>query len=200
MSYTKMNVEIETWLKSNNLPYKGNSKDSPKETQKRLKAYQEGRDVIFKKWLSEKKYKELISVAHQGWFSESEFFIPLAKYFIAENELLPLKFLCERGIRFAIEDTISALKHMYDEYPKTTIAQINSIDLEKYASNKEYNSVANSSKWRKLALDRINRYIVFLEQLTDDEYLEYIRAVRDKISSIEVKKKDLSRMKNKLAK
>ena len=195
-----MNIEIEKWLKSNNLPYKGTSNDSDEETQKRLDAYQQGRDIVFEKWVSEKKYKELISVAHQGWFSENEFLIPLAKYFVKENEISALKFLCERGIRFAIEDTLSSLKDMYNDYPKTTIEEINSIDLNKYALSKDYDSIANTAKWRKLALDRTNRYINLLEQVTDKEYLETIKNISDKLLSMEIKKKDLNGIKNKLKK
>ncbi|MDR0400137.1 MAG: hypothetical protein LBH51_04265, partial [Treponema sp.] len=53
---------------------------------------------FFIKWLNEQKYKELISVAHQGWFNEDDFLLPLAEYFIKEKELNWLKFLCEKTI------------------------------------------------------------------------------------------------------
>ena len=58
------------------------------------------------KWLEGKRYKELISCAHGGWYSEDKFFEPLAIFFIEEQELLCMQFLCERSIRFIIEDLL----------------------------------------------------------------------------------------------
>jgi hypothetical protein len=57
MSYTKMNKEIEKYLKENNLLWRGKASDTKEETARRINCYYKGRDFIFDKWLNEKKYK-----------------------------------------------------------------------------------------------------------------------------------------------
>ena len=98
MSYTKMNKDIERYLKDKELPWLGKSTNSKEETELRLAAYKEGRDFVFNKWITEWRYKELISVAHTGWFSADDYLEPLAIHFVEARELDFFRFLCERDI------------------------------------------------------------------------------------------------------
>ena len=43
-------------------------------------------------WISEKRYKELISCAHGGWYQDSVIFEPLAEHFV-ENKLFDVQLL-----------------------------------------------------------------------------------------------------------
>ena len=98
MSYTKFSKEVTYWLKENNLPCYGAATETPEETKARLDAWMIGMKYMLGQWISEKRYKELISCAHGGWYQDSVIFEPLAEHFV-ENKLFDeLRFLCERGM------------------------------------------------------------------------------------------------------
>jgi len=198
MSYSKLNLEIERYLKQNDLPFIGKSTDSKEETEKRLEAYKKGRDVIFKKWIEEKRFKELISCAHGRWFPYDEFTKPLADYFITKNNLLELKVLCEKEIRFKIEDTLKCLKNVKESFPKATIDEMISYDLEEYLNTKSYHPIGELSKWRAKALLLLERYIELLKQTKDNDYLKTIEELYEKSQKLIIKKSDLKCIKHKL--
>ena len=173
MSYTKMQKEIDKYIKENNLDWAWKTSGTAEETKKRI--YDEGRNYVYNKWIVEEKYKELISVAHQGWFSEDDFLIPLAKHLVKEKELDWLRFLCERQIRFLIEDTLKCLKYANEEYP-----------------NKDQTWHDNQlQKTKNKSLDKINRYITFLEKMDCYEYLERIKDLKSKTENLTIKLSDL---------
>ena len=199
MSYTKFSKEITKWLKEKELPVSGKSSDTLEETERRLSAWQEGTKVVFEKWLSEKRYKELISCAHGGWYKESEFFEPLAEYFIKEKELQCLKILCERKIRFETEDMLKLIKSGQDDGITITPAIILGFDTDTYNSENAYNSVGEVAKYRQKVLKRLGNYIVYLEKINmDNEYFETIKAIRDKVFNLSIQKSDLKCIKNKI--
>jgi hypothetical protein len=196
MSYTKMNKEIEKYLKENNLPCCGKNFDTKEETEKRINAYYRGRDFIFNKWLKEQKYKELISVAHQGWFSEGDFLLPLAKYFVKEKELSWLQFLYEKIIRFNIKDTLSCLKFVKENVPmKNTLeilSEVNLFDFEKYKDGKLFNHIGELKRYYIKALNKLDQYIGFSEQMDCREYLERINELKNKPKNLTVKSSNLN--------
>lgn len=199
MSYTKLDREIEKYYKSNNMTFTYNSSTTTKEEQeKRLKEYNRIRDIIVEKWKDEKKYKELISCAHGGWFSYEDFTKPLAEYFIKHNELLLVKVLCERDIRFKIEDTLKCLKRVKEDYPKMTTEEIVSFNLKEYQSANSYHPVDDLSDWRAKSLLVLNRYIELLKLTDDVDYLEKISSINEKTSKLTIKKSDLKHIKHKL--
>ena len=99
MSYTKFSKEVTKWLKDNGLPCYGTANDSPEETKARLDAWMRGSKEILRQWITEKRYRELISCAHGGWYQDDVIFEPLAEHFVANHLFDELRFLCERGIR-----------------------------------------------------------------------------------------------------
>lgn len=78
MSYTKFSKEVTKWLKDNGLPCYGTANDSPEETKARLDAWMRGIKEILRQWITEKRYRELISCAHGGWYQDDVIFEPLA--------------------------------------------------------------------------------------------------------------------------
>jgi hypothetical protein len=146
-----------------------------------------------------KKYKELISVAHQGWFEEDGFLVPLAKYFVKENELDWLKFLCERKVRFNIEDTLNCLKNALEKYPDKKIfeilSKVNLLDLEKYKKGKLYNCIGELKRHYIKTLNKFDQYIGFLEQMDCNEYLEQIKRLKTKTENLTIKLNDLKNIK-----
>ena len=84
MSYTKFSKEVTKWLKDNGLPCYGTANDSPEETKARLDAWMRGIKEILRQWITEKRYRELISCAHGGWYQDDVIFEPLAEHFVAD--------------------------------------------------------------------------------------------------------------------
>ena len=70
MSYTKFSKEVTKWLKANRLPCYRTAYDSSEVTQTRLDAWMQGSKMMAQKWISEKRYQELISCAHGGWYQD----------------------------------------------------------------------------------------------------------------------------------
>jgi len=201
MSYTKLDKEIERYYKQNNMPFSYNALTTTKEEQAEiLKKYNQVRDIIVKKWIDEKRYKELISCAHGRWFPYNEFTKPLAEYFIKENLISHLKFLCEQEIRFKIEDLISVLETAYEDFPELNMKEILAFDLENYANKGgNYNPVGEVMRWRADSLEVLDRYIELLKTTNETEYLKMIESLREKVSVLTIKKSDTKYIKNKFA-
>ena len=191
MSYTKMNQEITKYLIENDLPHTGNSRETKAETEKRLEAYALARDTIFTRWIDNKKYRELISCARGGWFPENEFFIPLAEHLAEEQEWIYLKVLCEPWIKSAADGLLSILSAIKRDSPGITAGDIINIDLEQYRASRKYDAAAEAAGWRKKALFRLNTYLGYLSAMEDHEYRPLIVNIRDKIESLQIKKKDI---------
>ena len=199
MSYTKLNKEIERYYKSNNNSFVYNALKASKEDQEnRLKEYNRVRDIIVEKWKKEKKIKELISCAHGGWFSYNDFTKPLAEYFIKQNDILSLKVLCEKEIRFKIEDTLKCVKNVKENCPKTTIDEMISYNLEDYLKTKSYHPIGELSRWRAKAVLLLDRYIEMLKLMNESEYLKIIENLREKTAKLIIKKSELKYIKSKL--
>ena len=201
MSYTKLDKEIERYYKQNNMPFRYNALTVTKEEQaESLKRYNQVRDIIVKKWIDEKKYKEQISCAHGRWFPYNEFTKPLAEYFIKENLISHLKFLCEQEIRFKVEGTISTMKAAYEHFPELSIEEILSFDLESYRNKgSNYNPIGEIMNWRANSLELLDRYIELLKTTSEIEYLKTIESLREKVSVLTVKKSDMTHIKHKIA-
>ena len=92
MSCTKFSKEITKWLKANGLPCYGTANDSPEETKVRLDAWMRGSKEVLRQWITEKRYRELISCAHGGWYQDDVIFEPLAEHFVAHHLFDELRF------------------------------------------------------------------------------------------------------------
>lgn len=67
------------------LPCYGTAYDSPEVTQTRLYAWMQGSKMMAQKWISEKRYQELISCAHGDWYQDDVLFEPLAIHFVKNH-------------------------------------------------------------------------------------------------------------------
>ncbi len=199
MSYTVFSKEVTRWLKDNGLPWRGTAYDSDEVTQARLDAWQIGTKHIFEQWIIEKRYKELISCAHSGWYKDSVFFEPLAEHFVDNYLFEHLKFLCERGIRFEVENMLSVMRFEHEEQHYIDILRIKAVDLEDYASSRSYDRLAEIAKYRRRALDKIIRYMTYLERINAPlEYKELVQELQENVIDLNVKKSDLNKFKYKL--
>jgi hypothetical protein len=199
MSYTKLDKEIERYYKQNNMPFRYNALTATEQGKtERLKEYNRVRDITVKKWIDEKRYKELISCAHGRWFPYDEFTKPLAEYFIKENLIAHLKFLCEQEIRHKIEGLISTLETAYEDFPNLTVDEILAFDLVDYNSRgRNYSPVREVMRWRANSLKLLDRYIELLKMTREIEYLKMIEDMREKVNVLTIKKSDLKNIKHK---
>lgn len=199
LSYTLFSKEVTRWLKDNGLPWRGTAYDSDEVTQARLDAWQIGTKQIFEQWIIEKHYKELISCAHSGWYKDSVFFEPLAEHFVDNNLFEQLRFLCERGIRFEVENMLSVMRFEQEEQHYIDILRIKAFDLERYASSRGYDPLGEIAKYRRRALDKIIRYMTYLEGVNaPSEYNKLVQELQESIIDLNVKKSNLKKFKYKL--
>lgn len=192
MSYTKFSKEVTYWLKENNLPCYGTATETPEETKARLDAWMIGMKYMLGQWISEKRYKELISCAHGGWYQDGVIFEPLAEHFV-ENKLFDeLRFLCERGFRFSVEDMLSIIRTEKKEGVGLDIQAVQKIDVEKYIAGRNYSQQGEIAKYRKRALEQIARYIGYLERIyAPTDYLGLVQKLQKSVADLTVKAKDL---------
>ena len=165
MSYTKFSKAVTKWLKANGLPCYGTAYDSPEETKARLDAWMRGSKEILRQWIADKRYRELISCAHGGWYQDDVIFEPLAEHFVANHLFDELRFLCERGIRFSAEDMLATIKSEKEEHGALDIEIIRSIDVQAMCQAAVIPIWGKSQNTGKRALDQIIRYAGYLEQI-----------------------------------
>ena len=150
--------------------------------------------------LGEKRYRELISCAHGGWYQDSVIFEPLAEYFVGNHLFDELRFLCERGIRFSVEDMLSTIKSEKEEHGALDIKTIRNIDVPSYMAGRSYSHSGEIAKYRKRALDQIIRYTGYLELIqAPAEYLEQVTVLQKSVSDLTIKTKDLKPFRFRLA-
>ena len=200
MSYTKFSKEVTKWLKANGLPCYGTANDSPEETKARMDAWMRGSKEVLHQWITEKRYRELISCAHGGWYQDSVIFEPLAEHFVDNHLFDELRFLCERGIRFSVEDMLSTIKSEKEEHGALDIKTIRNIDIPSYVAGHSYSHSGEIAKYRKRALDQIIRYTGYLELIqAPAEYLEQVTVLQKSVSDLTIKTKDLKPFRFRLA-
>ena len=192
MSYTKFSKEVTKWLKDHDLPCYGTAYDSAEVTKARLDAWMRGIKEILRQWITEKRYRELISCAHGGWYQDDVIFEPLAEHFVANHLFDELRFLCERGIRFSAEDMLSTIQSEKEEHGSLDIETIRNIDVPSYVAGRSYSHLGEIAKYRKRALDQIIRYAGYLEQIhAPAEYLEQVKFLQKIVADLTIKAKDL---------
>ena len=200
MSYTKFSKEVTKWLKANDLPCYGTAYDRPDVTKARLEAWILGSKEMLRKWIAEKRYRELISCAHGGWYQDDVIFEPLAEHFVANHLFDELRFLCERGIRFSVEDMLSTIKSKKEEHGVLDIEIIQNIDVPSYVAGRSYSNLGEIAKYRKRALYQIIRYIGYLDKVhAPAEYLEQVNILQKRITDLSIKTNDLKPFRFRLA-
>jgi hypothetical protein len=190
-------LEISKYLKAHQMICSGTAEDSAEQTERRLLHYTLAKDAVFQQWIKEKKFKELISCAHGRWYPFEEFTLPLARYFADQQDMAHLKFLCEHEIRFRIEDTLNCLKHVKEHDSTLTNTQILNYALSD-GDPEKYHPILELLKWRERALSRLEGYLGLLKDQTDQDYMELIKQLRQKLLELNIKKSDLKLIKFKI--
>ena len=168
---------------------------SPEVTQTRLDAWMQGSKMIAQKWISEKRYRELISCVHRGWYQDDVLFEPLAIHFVKNHLFDELRFLCEHDIRHSVKNLLLTIKSEKEEHKTLDITAVQCINVEVYVAGRGYSKLGEIAKYRKKSLDQIIRYIGYLEQIQAPvEYFEMVRDLQKKVVDLSVKPKDLKQI------
>lgn len=199
MSYTKFSKEVTKWLKENHLPCYGTAYDSAEETKARLDAWMVGMKYMLQQWIAEKRYRELISCVHGGWYTDDVILEPLAEHFVENHLFDELRFLCERGIRFSIEDMLSCIRREKEENGTLDVKTVQKIDVNAYIEGQNYWELGEIAKYRLRALNRLDRYLDYLTRIqAAQEYTNTILQIENNVFDLTIKAKDLKQMKFKL--
>lgn len=199
MSYTKFSKEVTKWLKENNLPCYGTAYDSPEETKARLNAWMLGMKHMLRQWIAEKRYRELISCAHGGWYTDDVIFEPLAEHFVENHLFDELRFLCERGIRFSVEDMLFCIKTEKEEHSALDVKTVQKINVNDYMAGQDYWQLGEIAKYRTRALSQLDRYLKYLTRIqASQEYINTISEIEKRVFDLTIKAKDLKQIKFKL--
>ncbi len=200
LSYTKFCSEVEKWLDANNLPTSGTAYDSEEVTKARLDAWEFGSENIFKEWVSDERYKELISCVHSGY--SDEFLNPLGKHFQNTNQFENMKYLYERELKHKIRMMLASMKDAKEYDGKIDVEFILNIDTDAYetaiySNYKKNRSYSGSiAVWRKKALDIINTLLKYFPTMdAPAEYVALMEDLQNKVYDISIKPKDLKSIK-----
>lgn len=176
MSYGKF---LDDWTKDSRLREKNNL---PSQTM------EEGFADVRDKWLTDKRYKELIAFIIENWDSGNcdDFSRPFSKHLIDNNELALFKQLWKGIIRNRLEKLWRDVEYQRTNYPKITIERIINTDIKNYNQFSSNESLERTLAWRRLyIIDGINEFIAGLKILNDHGEIEKQTALLKVVSSLE---------------
>ena len=160
MSYTKFGFDVNKYLvncKKNNL-----STDN----------YQA---IVRDKWISDKRYKELIAFILENWDSGNcdDFSRPFSKYLIDNKELFLFKQLWKGIIRNRLEKLWGHYSYLTEALPNFSVEKIKNVDINGFNQFSSKESIERRVAWERLfILDGINEFIAGLKILNDKEEIE----------------------------
>lgn len=163
MSYGKFQKEAgvyTNWRSKNNLPYLDWKKVD---------------EIIRDKWISDKRYKELIAFIIENWDSGNcdDFSRPLSKHLIYNKELNLFKRLWKGIIRNRLEKLWRDVDYQRENYPSITLNIILKTNLKNYNQYSSDESLERTLAWRRLyIIEGINEFIAGLTELNDFEEIE----------------------------
>jgi hypothetical protein len=160
MSYAKFGYDINEYLvncKKNNL-----STDNHEA-------------IVRDKWISDKRYKELIAYILENWDSGNcdDFSRPFSKHLIDNKELILFKQLWKGIIRNRLEKLWRDVDYQRKNYPNITLNKIINTNIKNYNQFSSSESLERTLAWRRLyIIDGINEFIAGLKILNDKEEIE----------------------------
>ena len=160
MSYSKFTNELNQYLvtcKKNNLPT-------------------DNYELILRdKWISDRRYKELIAYILENWNSGNcdDFSRPFSKHLIDNKELALYKRLWKGIIRNRLDKLWADVDYQRKNYPNITLNKIINTNIKNYNQFSSNESLERAIAWRRLyIIDGINEFIAGLETLDDQEEIE----------------------------
>ena len=176
MSYGKFQKEAgvyTNWRCKNNLPYFCCEKVD---------------EIIRDKWISDKRYKELIAFIIENWDSGNcdEFVRPFSKHLIDNNVLNFYKRLWKGILRNRLEGLWRAVDYQRANYPSITLNKILKTNIKNYNQFSSNEKLERTLAWRRLyIMDGINEFIAGLKVFNDNEEIEKQVTLHKIVSNLE---------------
>ena len=131
--------------------------------------------IVRDKWVSDKRYKELIAYILENWDSGNcdDFSRPFSKHLIANKELALFKQLWKGIIRNILEKLWRDVDYQRTNYPNVTLNKIVNTNIENYNQFSSNESLERTLAWRRLyIIEGINEFIAGLKILNDKDEIE----------------------------
>lgn len=131
--------------------------------------------IVRDKWISDKRYKELIAYILENWDSGNcdDFSRPFSKHLIDNKELALFKQLWKGIIRNRLEKLWRDVDYQRTNYPNITLNKIVNTDIKNYNQFSSKESLERTLAWRRLyIIDGINEFIEGLKTFDDKEEIE----------------------------
>ncbi|MFB9080001.1 DUF4240 domain-containing protein [Flavobacterium procerum] len=160
MSYGKFQKEAgvyTNWRNKNNLPYLN---------------YEKVEEIIRDKWITDKRYKELIAFILENWDSGNcdNFSRPFSKHLIDNKELNFYKRLWKGIIRNRLDKFWNQYDYLRQELPDFTLEKIKLVNINGFNQFSSEESIERCFAWKRLyIIEGINEFIKGLEILKDSE-------------------------------
>lgn len=176
MSYGKFQKEAgiyTTWRRKNNLPYL---------------EWQKVDEIIRDKWITDKRYKELITFILENWDSGNcdDFSRPFSKHLIDNKELNFYKRLWKGIIRNRLDKLWHHYEYLKQELPSFTVEKIKSVNINGFNQFSSEENIERIVAWERLyIIEGINEFINGLEILKDDEEIAKQISLLNIVSNLE---------------
>ncbi|ENA1795725.1 DUF4240 domain-containing protein [Flavobacterium psychrophilum] len=163
MSYGKFQKEAglyTNWRSKSNLPYL---------------SYEKVDEIIRDKWISDKRYKELIAFIIENWDSGNcdEFVRPFSEHLIDNKALNFYKRLWKGILQNRLEGLWQAVDYQRANYPSITLNKILKTNIKNYNQFSSDETLERTLAWRRLyIMDGINEFIAGLKMFNDNEEVE----------------------------
>ena len=173
MSYTKFGYDVNEYLvncKKNNL-----STDN----------YEA---IVRDKWISDKRYKELIAYILENWDSGNcdDFSRPFSKHLLACKELQLFKQLWKGIIRNRLEKLWGHYSYLKEALPNFSVEKIKNVDTNGFNQFSSKESIERRVAWERLfIIDGINEFIAGLKTLNDKEEIEKQTSLLSIVSNLD---------------
>lgn len=189
MSYGKF---LDDWTKHSRLREKNNLPSQSME---------EGFADVRDKWLTDKRYKELIAFIIENWDSGNcdDFSKPFSKHLFDNKELVLFKQLWKGIIRNRLEKLWRDVEYQKTNYPNLTLNIIINTDIKNYNQFSSKESLNRTLAWRRLyIIDGINEFIEGLKTFNDKDEIEKQTSLLSIVSNLDKPKPKPSTDKRKI--
>lgn len=173
MSYAKFGYDINEYLvncKKNNIPTNNHEA------------------IVRDKWISDKRYKELIAFILENWDSGNcdDFSRPFSKHLIDNNELQLFKQLWKGIIRHRLGNLWRDYAYLKEIQPNISVENIKTIDILGFNQYSSKESIQRRVAWERLfVIDGITEFVAGLKILNDKEEIEKQTALLSIVSNLD---------------
>jgi hypothetical protein len=144
--------------------------------------------IVRDKWISDKRYKELIGYILENWDSGNcdDFSRPFSKHLIDNKELSLFKQLWKGIIRNRLDKLWRDYDELKSKRPNSTLDEVERVSIIGYNQFSSKESIERTVAWRRLyIIDGISEFIAGLKVLNDKEEVEKQTSLLSIVSNLD---------------